>query len=156
MLRHVITNLTIGVCTVLLLMFLGINAMYAEHPELPKLREMDVLWKSQQPDNYSFVVEEFCFCDNQFPYTVVESRGNIFVYPLPDMEEVYYQVFSMPEDPISIDDVFNMAFEGMRNKDNVTVEYDTRYGFPILIEIDPQSGTFDDDYSVVISDFKIL
>lgn len=110
------------------------------------------LWRELGLESYRFSLEMTCDCGElpPMPVRVVIDDGE----PISsiDFETIGYEQSSVL--PLSIDAVFDIARAGVvGDHDDVLIDYDTDYGFPRSIVLDPDADRTGDETSVRIVDF---
>jgi hypothetical protein len=117
-------------------------------------------WEGQNFDHYRFTVVVTCFCifaGAEVTYEVQNGQIlNQTVQPHPDRQidpaeiNQYYQEYN------TIEKVFNFLEQATDEADEVTVEYDPIYGYPIEITIDYAKEAIDDELYLTLSNFEPL
>lgn len=105
-------------------------------------------WRSAGSDDYSFTLRLQCYCPTFGDQRVtvvddqvmrVEALGGDGSRPLERFE-------------LTIDDLFNLI-EQPDDAASVRAEYDSEYGYPTEIEVDPEANSIDDEYTYFVSDY---
>ena len=151
---------------VLLLLILFVSAAYLyllpapdpladQKQALAEFQDHRVKWNDHRPVSYRYVVERNCFCTPAAlePYVATEQRGlKTAAFPVPFADES--GLLDSPPYPVWIDDLFALIEQSTIDGDEVSAEYDPRFGFPILIDIRRNAADTDDHYE--IRDFEVL
>ena len=58
------------------------------------------------------------------------------------------------EDAPTIDDLFERLLDAFRRSDEVRVDYDPDYGFPVSVGVDRDKSAMDDEYGFGAKDFE--
>ena len=120
--------------------------------ELDDAREK---WDRQGIDSYSFTIREICFCPIELggPFRVVVRDGRPVSITRVETGEA-----AAPEGhvPVTIDQLFAITREAMREADEVEVDYDPTYGFPASVRIDRIENAVDDEVYYEATDFQPL
>lgn len=118
-------------------------------------------WEAANITHYRYTLFIGCFCGfmNEMPLTIevkdgeVVSMTNANGIPVSPTDSFYdvYESYS------TIDRLFLKLESDLAGEaDEVTVEYDPAYGFPVNIAIDQIKEAIDDELSIQISDFEVL
>jgi hypothetical protein len=106
-------------------------------------------WHANRPERYSFVFSRggmagtCTLAVSVQGSTVVRARA-----PRP-----CYGSLDAKHAP-TIDDVFSQVRGAYRDGSKVTVTYDSRYGYPTRVDVDPQPNAIDDEWGFGISSFR--
>jgi hypothetical protein len=122
---------------------------------LAEFQEIHEKWSDRRPISYRYVVERTCFCTRAAlePYIATEKRGlKTAAFAVPFASET--GALGSPPYPMWIDDLFTLMEQSASDGDRVLVEYDPRYGFPRVIDIEREAADAHDHYE--IRDFEIL
>ncbi|MBN1451361.1 MAG: hypothetical protein JW963_10135 [Anaerolineales bacterium] len=117
-------------------------------------------WESQNINHYRFTVAVSCFC----PFAGVEVT-----YEVLNGQVVSQSVQSPPDNPVdealvsdfyqaynTIEKVFDYAEGAIEEADEITIEYDPTYGFPITVSVDWIELAIDDEMYLTLSNFEPL
>lgn len=117
-------------------------------------------WKSQNIDHYRYTIAVSCFC----PFAFVEVT-----YEVQNGEVVNQSIQTSPENPVdeeqvnefyqpynTIEKVFDYVGEAVRDADDITIEYNSTYGFPTDVSIDWIELAADDEIYLTLSNFEPL
>lgn len=117
-------------------------------------------WKSQNIDHYRYTIAVSCFC----PFAFVEVT-----YEVQNGEVVNQSIQTSPENPVdeeqvnefyqpynTIEKVFDYVDEAVRDADDITIEYNSTYGFPTDVSIDWIELAADDEIYLTLSNFEPL
>lgn len=95
------------------------------------------LWSGQHISSYTFIQTRSCFCPTDYTrammYSIVDGKisTNTLVYA-DDQTKV-----SVETEVYTVDQVFDLIQKSIDDKvANLTVEYDTTYGYPTIVTID--------------------
>ena len=118
-------------------------------------------WQSANITNYRFDLFIGCFCAfrNDMPLTVEVQNGEIVSMIKPDgtvveASDPSYEIFTKYA---TIERIFSELKAGQAgDADEITVTYDTTYGFPADIYFDFIKEAADDELSIQVSNFEIL
>lgn len=111
-------------------------------------------WEHSGIDDYRFTLHRLCFCGSNDPVRVVVLDGSVVSQtiettgdPVPVEEGQYY-----PDVP----GLFAIIEEARVNADYLTTEFDETYGYPVLISIDWEERTADDEIAFRVENFERL
>ena len=108
---------------------------------------------------YSLFIGCFCAFRDRMPLSIEVRDGKVVSMAYANGESI------SPDDPqleffsrfATLDALFAELKSGPASKaDEVTVTYDSTYGYPSEMQVDQIKLAADDEYSVSISDFEIL
>lgn len=125
-------------------------------PEAPDLDAPRALWGRMEPVSYGYTVRHTCFCVGG-PVYVVADRDSVLTAKMegPAPGDTLTDVPS-PQD-YSMEALFDEVEERLqRRHDSHRVSFDPAYGFPADIYIDFEKGVADEEYGLVITDFRPL
>ena len=110
-------------------------------------------WKTMRPSHFQYRYGESCYCPSAI--WLVEAEGETVT----KAEPVIFS--SRPPTPklsaFSIDSLFSRVKQLQASApDSLEVKYDSVYGFPASIVVDPKRNISDDERSVGIVEFKVL
>lgn len=123
---------------------------------IAELRRQKETWESARPAAFRYVVERDCICPNTFtmPYDAVEGRGSKTAR-FPDLTLARFDDdTAVPDDPVWIGDVFDLVEAALGRGDQITVRYDSRFGYPN--DVDKIATTDREKYRLFIRDFEVL
>ena len=112
------------------------------------------LWRRNRLSDYTYEYNVLCECSDKFGQTV---KITVMDH---EVESVVYAVSGKP--PVvggspryhTIDTLFDLVQDAISNEaDQLTVSYDTEFGYPTNIEIDYSSNSVDDEYSLTANAF---
>lgn len=112
----------------------------------------EALWRAKKPVRYGFTLRRSCFCppESLGPFRVTVRDGVSTVVRADDDQPVSDETV-----PGSVEALFAVARRyGPGSGAAVTARYDTRYGFPELLAVDPIPAAVDDEFSWSVSDFS--
>ena len=118
-------------------------------------------WQSSNITSYRFSLFIGCFCAfrDQMPLTVEVQNGEIVSMTrldgtLVDETDPSYELFTKYG---TIDRIFSELKAGQAgDAEEVTVTYDSTYGFPAEIYFDFIKAAADDELSIQVSNFEVL
>ena len=125
-----------------------------------ELQQNRTRWQGQNIDHYRYTVVVTCFCifaGAEVTYEV--QNGQVVdqtVQPHPDRQidttgiEEYYQQYN------TIEKVFDFLEQATDEADEVTIEYDTTYGYPAEISIDYIKDAIDDELYLSLKNLEPL
>lgn len=112
------------------------------------------LWEEEEPEAYSFVVQNGCFCleDVRGPHRVSVVDGEITDVVFADSGEPYTL-----DTVYTIDGYFDILQQGL-DEDWFSLEatFDPEFGFPLTIAGNPSAQLADEEVFYTISDFNVL
>ncbi|ACR12743.1 DUF6174 domain-containing protein [Teredinibacter turnerae] len=150
-------NIARKATTILLPLFtsivlLGCNGDNKDH-STKELDEARAIWSKANLSYYQFTYRRFCFCP-QTEALIIEVQNNqvtsAFYTPsgtyLSDEELAYVQ---------NIDELFDTIEELIVDQaDEVTVIYNSTYGYPEQVDVDLYKNAIDDEFTLNITDFN--
>ncbi len=118
-------------------------------------------WQDAQVNHYRYSLSVICFCPgtDKMPLTVEVQDGNVVSMTYADGTPVgaedpqfgFYSQFA------TIDGIFSELKADLGGAaDEVTVTYDSTYGFPADVNIDRIKQAIDDELALKISNFEAL
>ncbi len=118
-------------------------------------------WQDSDITHYRFSLTVGCFCAfrDQMPLTVEVQNNEIVSMAYPDgtlvsTTDSNYEIFSRDA---TIDRIFSDLKAGLEgDAEEVTVTYDSTYGFPSNIYFDYIKAAMDDELSLGVSNFEAL
>lgn len=152
-----LTNIAVvGFVLVVFLIGMGYYAVYWKPNHEVNLDKNVALWEQSKPDSYSYEISLSCFCPREQPYTILVSGDFEVAVPSEGKEPEYYEGLRLPDDPITIGTLFKRIQTYSRTASSIDIEYDSTLGYPKLIRVDPNSATFDDEVTYLVSNFQVL
>ena len=118
-------------------------------------------WNAANITHYQFNLSISCFCpySEDMPLAIEVDNGKVVSMTKPDGSSLDSDspLYSDAESYNTIDQAFS-SLELLLNgdADKVEVTYDPAYGFPTSIDVDMILNAVDDEFSIYISDFKVL
>lgn len=112
-------------------------------------------WENAKLVNYDVQVERQCFCTLSHEPVRVRVRGSaildaVYVRSGEEVPSHYAGLFP------SVRGLFAVVADAIeREVDDLEVEYDTDFGFPIYIRVDPRVNTADDEYVLEAGDLRV-
>ncbi len=115
-------------------------------------------WQDAAISHYRFELSIGCFCAfrGQMPLTIEVKDGQVVSMtdnqgnPVSgDFDETFNQA-------ATVDRLFDLAANAARDADEVTVEYDPDYGYPVSIAIDNIKEAVDDEMAYQVAAFEVL
>jgi len=117
--------------------------------EAARLKRARARWAGAQPESYLIEVDRVCRCAP--PY-----RGRFEVRVDGDATTATVDGAVLPDDldaaSFSVDGLYD-AIEGWADADLLQVAYDEEWGIPFRINVDPASGTADDEVTLEVTRF---
>jgi hypothetical protein len=128
--------------------------LIADLPRKLLLTELDsarAQWENSGPASYRFHVELQCFCGDQHrgPFDVLVLDGVVVEARLDGKAAAA----SAPYDYFTVTDLF-AAVERFAFSDGITVDYDPNFGFPAIIDADPERNAIDDEIRIIVRAFE--
>lgn len=144
------------------LLLLGMTALLAACSYLPgaslsprdaalrALADHQAQWLAKGITNYAFTVARQCFCPSNDPVDVSVvagvatkvTRGGQPVAPL-DVQGI----------PKTVPELFALV-SAQPASAGMTVEWDATFGFPSSIQVDPIANALDDEFGIVVTNFR--
>ena len=143
------------------LLCFAIAALIAGCSLLPASTELEqnrALWEAQSAENYDFQLSIWCFCPfgGQMPLAIEVRDGEPVSIAAADGSDVtpnresYSQVDT-------IEELFGVVEEAQSGgADEIKVEYDPEYGYPVSIDIDYIQEAVDDEVSYQVANLEFL
>ena len=113
------------------------------------------LWEQTRSSDYTYEYNVLCFCPDSFGQAVKVTVTN------GEIESVVYVVsgeYGKSGDPPvvvgspryhSIESLFDLVQDAITNEvDQLTVSYDSKFGYPTNVELDYSSNSIDDEYTL--------
>lgn len=118
---------------------------------LAELESSRRLWGAQDIEDYSFTVEVDCFCPPEFrgPFEVKVSDGEIAQATL-DGEPIRERV---DREFLTVEGLFRFV-ERNAYADAIDVTNHSRFGYPLVIDIDPVRNAIDEEIRVEVLEFS--
>lgn len=123
-------------------------------------------WESLGMSDYQFKYGLFCDCTDFFPTSVVITVINNEVNAMLDLETGEYLE---PSDDEESDEYLAYSYYKEKTMDGIflslvmydnpyqsSINYDSEYGFPVSVYIDPDEYSADEEISFTVSDFQEL
>jgi len=111
-------------------------------------------WQQRQPSAYEFTLEARCFCIGiaKTPPTFRVRNGEPSTLTELDRDSVTF--YSRRD---TIDKLFAaIEWSLNRGQDNSIVRYDEEFGYPLLVELDPQRSEADDELALRVTNFRVI
>ncbi|MCP4139628.1 MAG: hypothetical protein GY755_04955 [Chloroflexi bacterium] len=134
-----------------------------EHPSIIRDTETEktlklnrALWEKQAAENYQYTLAVFCNCPSEFDEPViirVQNGEAVSIKNTNSSAEMESDLFSAYDTIDELFDVIQLAIE--RGADEIKVNYDSDYGYPINISIDYDLEGIDDEEGYTISNVEI-
>jgi hypothetical protein len=127
-------------------------------PAPTELEKNRVLWKEQNANHYQFQLSILCFCPyySQMPLNIEVRDGEAMSIAAADGSDVTpnLEYYSQAD---TVEEVFGIIESAQSGgADEVMVEYDPDYGYPILIAIDYIKEAVDDEVSYQVANIQFL
>ncbi len=114
------------------------------------------LWRSQRLYDYTFTLEMACDCEapGNIPLEIVVADGRT-VHVVDSRTSMLDDAIDTASIPTTMAALFDLVgdWHGER-PDWISVSYDSRYGFPVEVEVDPDEDRYDDEIIYEISGFS--
>ena len=140
---------------ILAVVLAGCSAVASASSELEQNR---ALWEQQDSQNYSFELFILCFCPygGQMPLSIVVSDGEVVSLATADGSDPgpSLEYFSQADTIEELFDIIETAQSGAA--DEVKVQYDPDYGYPVSIDIDYIEEAIDDEISYQVANLEFL
>jgi hypothetical protein len=117
---------------------------------LRDVAERQALWLSKQVDDYSFTVTRQCFCPFTDPVDVTVADGVTTAMTKDGQPVDPLEVAGLPR---TIQDVFAIV-AGSADAADVVVEWDPEFGFPTSIQVDSIENAIDDEFGILVTNFR--
>jgi hypothetical protein len=152
--KHLIIRLTLlSLVVALFLSALPGCALVKSGPQ----RDLDVArakWEQANIKNYEYRLRVLCFCPPNVTFPViikVQNGVNLSVEYAQEPKEVTNNYFK-PVD--TIDKLFDVIQKAIDDEaDSLVVEYDSTYGYPLKIQIDPITDAIDEEIAYFVEAF---
>jgi hypothetical protein len=111
--------------------------------DLSDFREQRRQWERQNVINYTYQLNVACFCPYAGPISVEVRADTVYTATVIETGEAITNLdnFSVK----TIDGLFEVLEQALKEADKVDVDYDAQYGFPSLISIDYYKDAVDDE-----------
>ena len=108
--------------------------------------------------HYRFQLVISCFCPFQevMPVTVEVQNGSILSLTDVNGQPLDEQFRATFEEAATVEGLFSLAAEALKDADKVTVTYDPNLGIPVSIDIDWIELAIDDEISYHVRGFEAL
>lgn len=116
-------------------------------------------WADQQISHYRFELSIGCFCPfrSQMPLTIEVQDGKIVSIETADGSPINEGSRPTFEEAGTLENLFMIIEKAQESgADELTVEYDSTYGFPSQISIDPIKTAVDEEISYLVENFQVL
>ncbi|MCY4580604.1 MAG: DUF6174 domain-containing protein [Chloroflexi bacterium] len=119
------------------------------------------LWHQARFGDYTYEYNVLCECSDNFgqpvKVTVTNGESQSIVYAesgeMGNTEDS--PVFSGSPRYLTIDRLFDVIQDAIDDEpDQITVSYDSEFGYPMNIKIDPNVNAIDDEYILIVSRFS--
>jgi hypothetical protein len=117
---------------------------------LRQLAANQALWQSLAIDDYVITIERQCFCPGgQYEITVVDG----VVAGVKNDDGLPVRPAEVQGLPKTVPELFALV-AAIPPQAALTVSWDVALGLPMLISVDPIPNAVDDEYSIVVHDFR--
>lgn len=119
------------------------------------LQEARALWHAEGSPTYQVTVTQTCFCppDLRQPLRVTVSDGE--VVEVEGLEQPLRQQGQLDTSRLTVNGLFGFIEQSAkRDPHKLEVEYDSRFGFPRLIDYDGHEMIADDEFQYRLTDFS--
>jgi hypothetical protein len=123
--------------------------------ELEELRANRAKWEQIAPASYSYVLQRSCFCGTEMSapvrITVVNGvrQSAVYVESGAPMRSDWLHFFP------TMEGLFDMLEEEIREADEIEITYDAARGNPTLVSVDAMENAIDDEYGLTISQVNL-
>ena len=140
------TTLAVAACATITVGTPGPTGAVAERAAAQRL-----VWDAQHIRTYTFTIERQCFCPPDFggPFEVTVVEGAPTLVTFQGGVALADRVQDLPK---TMEAVFNVVFQNAATEPLVV--YDDRFGFPLRIGVDPIPNAIDDEFTIVVSNFR--
>lgn len=130
----------------------GLQSCISDAPSSP-LGNAEADWRRSEPDTYAYTVTHVCFCPGG-PVEVMANRDSVLsVQALPGGRGILDP--SRDKRGYAIDSLIREVRANLdRKHDSHTLHFDKTYGFPDSVFIDFDNHATDEEYGLIISDFR--
>jgi hypothetical protein len=123
-----------------------------------ELEQNRALWERQEAQNYSFDLSILCFCPygGQMPLSIVVRDGEVVSLTTADGSDAgpSLEYYSQADTIEELFDIIESAQGG--GADEIKVQYDPEYGYPVSIDIDNIKEAIDDEISYQVANLEFL
>jgi hypothetical protein len=135
------------------ILLLGLLTGCGNGAALSELDDMRQLWSEAGSEDYAITVQKSCFCPDADPIRVEVVAGEVVSAtrrPI-DGEDLVL----MAADWFTVEGLFAVAEEAIRDADEVEITYDETVGYPSAIGIDWITQAIDDEASYFAADLEL-
>ena len=119
-----------------------------------KLAQALALWESAGLTDYDFTIVNICYCDVQPAIAQVQVRGGEIVSIVDDVTE---ELAVYPRGIQTIPELFELIQAAIdAPADLLYASYSSRYGYPTLIQIDPDGRVDADELQIQVGRFRVI
>ena len=123
-----------------------------------ELEQNRALWEQQDASNYRYELAIVCFCPygGQMPLSIVVRDGEVASLTTADGSDPgpSLEYFSQAD---TIDELFDIIESAQADgADEIKVQYDPDYGYPVSIDIDYIKEAVDDEISYQVANLEFL
>ncbi len=118
---------------------------------LKEMHKARALWETTKPTSYRFQVGVQCLCaeEHRGPFDVLVQDGVVVEALLKGRAAPA----GAPDDYFTVAGLF-AAVDRFAFSDGITVDYDPDFGFPAIIDADPERNSIDDELRIVARAFQ--
>jgi hypothetical protein len=140
--------------TIFLVLILALSAC-STNPELSRNRAK---WDAADITHYRYELTISCFCPytNSMPILVEVQGSKVVSITGSDGQPVPQDFLATFEDATTIEGLFGIAQDSLKNADKVEITYDTRHGYPDSIVIDWIEMAIDDEISYYVKSLTVM
>jgi hypothetical protein len=127
-----------------------------------QFRFSESLWKRSIPEEYSYKYRLSCFCDQEAtdPY-IVTIKNNELISLKRIINEggisVDVDLNSRRAKSVRIEYIFNEIEKATKEKaETIRTKFNIKYGFPESLYIDYHASWADDEFSINVTEFKVI
>ncbi|RYX84693.1 hypothetical protein EON83_08640 [bacterium] len=111
-------------------------------------------WQQHKPRNYRFTLRVLAFSTLSMAGPISIEVRNGVTYSIKPLEKSPYFKAEYFASYSSIDKIFQLIEQAIRNKERVEVSYDSKWGYPVRATLDPMYP--DGRESITLSNFKVI
>ncbi|MDP5144041.1 DUF6174 domain-containing protein [Rheinheimera baltica] len=135
--------IVLGSLIILIYSSWGISAVLERSRQLDQFEQYRAYWRSQNLQNYSYVVEDGCMFGSTTSANVSSGKHNFITFE--------NQSFG---GNATIEDLFNEAEKAIKEAHQLDLRFNNQYGFPEAMRVDWSKDIIDDECSYEVTEFK--
>lgn len=103
-------------------------------------------WRQKQPDHYTYTLQRSCFCTPEFRKPIAIEVEKTRLQKASYAPEGSLLPLERINDALTVDGLFEVVRSAIDSKAaRIDVEYDSTYGYPTSISLDPNLSATDDE-----------